>query len=265
MCSSVLLISLAIFGGLPVKSEPNEDNRRSIISGYDASNWSFFVKLVMRLRDTTDGVLGRAMCGGTIIRSDVVLTAAHCLVSGYPYETFRVRVQYGDFTRKDVIKWDADNWMPHPQYNEAEKIHDIGLVFMGSRFPNKFERIPLCDSSYFGHPITAIGIGRTQANPPLYPDFLQEVQLQETGYNSCGFDINYQLQICLHGRDGIQNVCQGDSGGPVFPVNQYGNAVCLYGITSYVHGGKRLCREDSVHTRVSGYLDWINTSINNEA
>ena len=55
------------------------------------------------------------------------------------------------------------------------------------------------------------------------------------------------------------NTCHGDSGGPLVCVK--GTQPVLYGVTSW---GDPECSHFSVFTKVSNYIDWIQTTTRNE-
>ena len=52
--------------------------------------------------------------------------------------------------------------------------------------------------------------------------------------------------------------CGGDSGGPLFPLTENEEAICVYGVASYVYIE---CVRSGVSARVSAYQDWIETII----
>merc|ERR550532_2877623 len=65
------------------------DERAAIVNGYDAPNRPFYVEI-----NINQGGNWYATCGGTIISSHHVLSAAHCFADGYK----SVEVLVGDFT-----------------------------------------------------------------------------------------------------------------------------------------------------------------------
>ena len=74
----------------------------------------------------------------------------------------------------------------------------------------------------------------------------------------CPFsEIDHTKTVCLASSE--SRPCIGDSGGPLYPLTSSDEAVCVYGVTSY---GREGCSGASVYTRVTGYIDWINKSMN---
>lgn len=68
--------------------------------------------------------------------------------------------------------------------------------------------------------------------------------------------------ICAGGRKG-EDTCQGDSGGPLMRMTSdgYSNNWYLFGIVSL---GSSYCGHagrPAIYTRVSAYMDWINSEL----
>ena len=67
-------------------------------------------------------------CGGAIISSHHILTAAHCL-DGYKAEEFRVKV--GDDSRSKLDEheqsFDVESWKIHPKFQVGKFIRELSL------------------------------------------------------------------------------------------------------------------------------------------
>ena len=71
-----------------------------------------------------------------------------------------------------------------------------------------------------------------------------------------GSGINDNM-LCAGFAEGGKDTCQGDSGGPLACQN---NGVWeVQGLTSFDEGGCSLPNDPAVFTRVTQYLDWINS------
>jgi len=218
--------------------------KKSIINGWDTKDWQFYVQ-VETCRSQNDCYT----CGGSMIRSKTVLTAAHCIMEGaYMY------ILAGDFTDAYSRKTEIDvtqhrvheNW----RSSNAEQggPYDIALLYLASA-PRNRVTIDICSGmDYSNSDINVIGMGIIDRPNNRFAKTLQRVKLDET--NRCQDNINTNIQICLTGNN--QDSCGGDSGGPAFPqIDQ----VCLYGIVSY---GSSDCNGWGVYTRVPAFKRWVN-------
>lgn len=68
-------------------------------------------------------------------------------------------------------------------------------------------------------------------------------------------------QVCAGDETGVQDTCQGDSGGPLLTVlYPFGfHTFYVTGITSFGQGCAT--KQPGVYTRVSEYLDWIESVV----
>jgi secreted trypsin-like serine protease len=209
------------------------------------------------------------VCGGTMVRSAWLVTAAHCVL-GVP-NAYSLRVytgvanlpaSYPYFLTPKEIWVDA-------RYDGVS--HDIALIRLtDTALPPLEQTIDLATEAdapawAAGQPVTAIGWGATSEGGALSPDLLR-VTMPIVGDADCqGANPTYQsvfvpdLMLCA-GKLGVGGVdtCQGDSGGPLFVDRP--DAALLVGITSFGIG----CGEPDapgVYTEVAAERDFLNAVI----
>ncbi len=194
-------------------------------------------------------------CGGTIINSRWVMTAAHCTPYISPGNT---RLFVG------LHNWDApsgsmaiyaEQVIVHPQYNPATMRNDIALVRLSQAIPAKYTPInpaQLSDAPV-GSMVTAAGWGRTSNTPGSGSSTLLKVNLPIVSLQTCAnvFTVN-DNQICA-GTGRQTDTCNGDSGGPLF-INK-GGRFYQVGITSF--GASCVSGYPGVYTKVASYVGWI--------
>ena len=204
----------------------------------------------------------RPFCGGTLISSDTVLTAAHCKTD---VRNFRVSLGEHDITRSDgeqIIT--PSQWISHPSYNDRTTNYDFAIVKLSQPVTFSSSVMPAClpspDKNYDAVTATVTGWG-TLSSGGSQPSQLQKVDVKTRSNSDCtGSSTAYrpgdisQVMICAAapGKDS----CQGDSGGPLV-TKEAGGYYSLIGVVSWGYG----CAQSNapgVYARVNQELGWIN-------
>lgn len=248
----VLAVAAATVTTLSVSGAANAapgDVQPYIVGGDNATQtYSFMVSL--------QNTSGRHFCGGSLIKSNWVVTAAHC-VQGTPASGIQVRVgttshASGGHTAK------AAKVIVHPRYQGN---FDIALVKLSTSVPEA----PIAIAASAGAPGTAtriIGWGQTcpVRGACGAPDILQELNTSVVSDSQCTAGFKGATEICTDNPGDDAGACFGDSGGP--QIKQVGGRWELIGATSRAGGEARDCAVDpSIYTDVTAFKKWINTNI----
>ncbi|XP_058120684.1 CLIP domain-containing serine protease B10-like [Anopheles ziemanni] len=221
-------------------------------------------------------------CGGSLINSRYVLTAAHCLANKKidDGETL-VSVRLGEHntaTERDCFGSDSleedcadppqnfgiEEQIVHPEYDKNGKYqhNDIALIRLDkdAQINNYVQPICLPTSNFIpttpNSKIAVVGFGHTRrhrhsvikqkAMMRIYPRAECEKKLTKSNLTA--------QQLCVGGQFGLES-CSGDSGGPLMVRELYW---IQEGVISYQ------CSLDDwpgIYTRVSSYIDWIKETI----
>ena len=204
----------------------------AIIGGRPAPKYPFFV--VVYVADH--------MCGGTLVKLDAVLTAAHCLYFDNEHRwasPLEIYVLHGDFSRPN--NWKAryhscDKIIVHYKYEVSasggRNPFDVAVIKLEDkvRIQNVPQRtlLPLCRFDGYRRKRNligaAIGLGPISMNPVAGAERLMETSLEM-------IDCDIPELICYSIPRGTL-MTDNDFGGPAVALEN-GTAVCLIGVSSF--------------------------------
>ena len=180
---------------------------------------------------------GGHFCGGSLVREDWVITAAHC-VEGTNSNSIQVKIGLHNVNgTSGAISRYVDQVIVHPQYSGWSLDNDYAILHLTQPVTN-FEPIQLItDNSHDNEPVmsTVMGWGATSSGG-WSSTYLLEVDVPID--NSCGNYSNSDItnnMICAGDSNGGEDSCQGDSGGPLIMTNDEGEYE-LIGIVSWGYG-----------------------------
>merc|ERR1719347_2401704 len=240
-------------------------NRNRIVGGQAAekNEYPWLVVLVNRWS-------GRPypFCGGTLLSSKTVLTAAHCQEK-LEYQT---RVHIGEH---DVKKHDGEqirrvsSFISHPEYFKDRytgvPYNDFAIITLDNHLTFNHAVMPAClptpGRNYDSVVATAAGWGAFGFELS-HPDVPYEVDVDTINNTACITDTVYRSEyitgdmMCAK-RSG-KDSCQDDSGGPLITKNP--TSFSVIGVVSWGFG----CAGEEhpgVYARVTSQLGWIQSMV----
>lgn len=248
----------------------NVHNER-VVGGSEAEphSWKYQVSLQANLYN--DGYWYH-ICGGSILDSIHIMTAAHCIGNMDP-SAYRVALgehdiyEYGGTelfigVREIIIhpKWDGElgNGNDIAIMRLDDGLYDNGYIEFAP-LPYEGETLPDGFTCYIS------GWGLLYTGGPV-PAKLQEAAINVVAHETCSRgdwwgSIALKSMVCA-GGDGITSGCQGDSGGPLSCKVKGDDVFRVHGVVSYGPSGNcNQVKAPTVFTRVSYFIDWIYSTV----
>ncbi len=212
-------------------------------------------------------IVGGKLCGGSIISSTWILTAAHCVNGLGPSQVSVYSGISNNSQRQSVTPIRAAGIAVHPDFAPPSYANDIALINLTSPITPgpgaQIVALPVAQDPAAWPPVgteaTISGWGVANFTGSSTSDQLLKATVQvlappAAACGEYGTGFNGFLSLCAGAQGGGVDTCQGDSGGPLV-INVAGVPI-LAGVTSV---GFECARANypGIYTRTSTFIPWI--------
>ncbi|CAL8118290.1 unnamed protein product [Orchesella dallaii] len=209
---------------------------------------------------------GDFLCGGSILSTLLILTAAHCVKYKRP-SRLHVIAGHHDISNGSVGTGfeqlrNARYIYMHENYVWETDVNDIAIIVLNAplQYSSHVQNIslPQINEEFDGY-ATVTGWGRTKEKGET-SDILKKVKIPIVPNDQCRrlykkLKMGITDHMMCAGEVGHDS-CQGDSGGPAACKKRTNGTAVLCGIISHGHGCGR-AGYPGIYTRMSHYVEWI--------
>uniref|UniRef100_A0A0A1WHE6 CLIP domain-containing serine protease n=1 Tax=Zeugodacus cucurbitae TaxID=28588 RepID=A0A0A1WHE6_ZEUCU len=277
---------------LPSAGECGNKVSNFIYGGNETGILDYPWMALLRYRSRTNEL--EFLCGGSLLNTRYVLTAAHCTVRSQQRVLHSVRLGEWDIRTNpdcevdingvkscapEFIELGIEKIISHPRYvsGSNDQFFDIALLRLEKSvaYTNFIRPIclpgstELCGSMFVNSTMEVAGWGATNkpkaASSPVKMAIsvgIWETDKCQNIYKTSNRIIDGTHHLCAGGVSGI-DACRGDSGGPLM-LQELINHRYIYFVTGVISFGPKPCGYNGwpgVYARVGNYVEWIRDSL----